>query len=327
MRMNGVISVIVPVYNVEAYLRQCLDSILEQDYENLEVLLVDDGSRDMSGSICDEYARRDNRIRVIHQANAGGAAAKNAALRIATGEYLSFVDSDDYLEPGAYSHMLRLMEENRADVVRCSFRNVFRTRSEDNLYESGCCVVDGKVFLRRFTTDWTCGLLWNKLYKRRLFDGIFFPEEHKIDDEYFTYRGIMNAEKVVCDDRIIYNYRKRLSSIMSSSESRKQISLDRIDFMEKRRGIVAQQFPDLKRDFDIAYVDALTYLPDYPDNTAVSIRNLRKHSIAYFLRQGNTLPPRHLLRGILRLHLTPAETLIRRGQKNAKAVNPDEFFP
>ena len=128
--MKDVISVIVPVYNVSAYLPECLDSILSQDYEKLEVILIDDGSTDDSGAICDAYAQRDNRIRVIHQKNGGAAAAKNAGLRAATGEYLSFADSDDFLEPGAYAYMMSLLKENGADIVRCAFQNRFRTRTE-----------------------------------------------------------------------------------------------------------------------------------------------------------------------------------------------------
>ena len=111
--MGDLISVIVPVYNVAMYLPQCLDSILGQDHENLEVILIDDGSRDESGEICDAYARRDSRLRVIHQKNGGAAAAKNAGLRIATGEYLSFVDSDDYLEPNVYGYMLEVLGDER----------------------------------------------------------------------------------------------------------------------------------------------------------------------------------------------------------------------
>ena len=128
--MKDVISVIVPVYNVAAYLPECLDSILSQDYDKLEVILIDDGSTDDSGTICDDYARRDSRIRVIHQKNGGAAAAKNAGLRAATGEYLSFADSDDFLEPGAYAYMLAVLKENDADIVRCAFQNRFRTRTE-----------------------------------------------------------------------------------------------------------------------------------------------------------------------------------------------------
>ena len=220
--MKDVISVIVPVYNVAAYLPECLDSILSQDYDKLEVILIDDGSTDDSGAICDDYARRDRRIRVIHQKNGGAAAAKNAGLRAATGEYLSFADSDDFLEPGAYAYMLALLKENDADIVRCAFQNRFRTRTEQWLAGEDRCVMEGKAFLVRFTTDWTCGLLWNKLYKRALFDGIFFEEGHKIDDEYFTYQGVMNAAKVVCDPRVVYNYRQRASSVMQSPAARAQ---------------------------------------------------------------------------------------------------------
>ena len=131
--MNQTISVIVPVYNVEAYLPQCVDSILHQDYPDLEVILIDDGSTDHSGEICDRYATADSRIRVIHQKNGGAAAAKNAGLRIAAGEYLSFVDSDDYLEPNVYGFMLETLLDNQADAVQFSFREVFRSRTEEQL--------------------------------------------------------------------------------------------------------------------------------------------------------------------------------------------------
>ena len=114
--MNETISVIVPVYNVAAYLPQCLKSILNQDYEDLQVLLIDDGSTDDSGAICDQFSAQDSRIQVIHQKNGGAAAAKNAGLRAATGKYLSFVDSDDYLEPGVYGFLVKTLEETRADA-------------------------------------------------------------------------------------------------------------------------------------------------------------------------------------------------------------------
>lgn len=146
--MKDVISVIVPVYNVSAYLPECLDSILSQDYEKLEVILIDDGSTDDSGAICDAYAQRDGRIRVIHQKNGGAAAAKNAGLRAATGEYLSFADSDDFLEPGAYAYMMSLLKENGADIVRCAFQNRFRTRTEQWLADESRCVMEGKPFWR-----------------------------------------------------------------------------------------------------------------------------------------------------------------------------------
>lgn len=323
--MKDLISVIVPVYNVAAYLPECVESLLNQDYTAIEVILIDDGSTDKSGAICDSYAAKDARVKVLHQKNAGAAAAKNAGLRIAAGEFLSFVDSDDYLEPGAYRYMVALMLENQADVVRCSFRNVFRNRVEPHVYEPGRSVVEGKEFLRRFATDWTCGLLWNKLYRRELFQDVFFELGHKIDDEYFTYQGIMNAGKVVLDDRIIYNYRKRASSVMKSPGSQLQISIDRIDFMEKRKNNVIARFPDLRKDFDIAFIDALTYLPDYPDNCEESIHAYREYGKRYLLERGNTFPPRYLLRGLLRLYLTPVNKQLENAQRNKKP-DSDEYY-
>lgn len=324
--MTDFISVIVPVYNVSAYLPQCLDSILTQDYEKLEVILIDDGSTDDSGAICDRYACSDSRVRVIHQKNGGAAAAKNAGLRAATGEYLSFVDSDDFLEPGAYSYMLSLLQENNADLVRCAFQNLFRTHSEQWLADESRCVIEGKAFLARFAKDWTCGLLWNKLYKRSLFDGIFFEEGHRIDDEYFTYQGVMNAAVVVCDPRIVYNYRQRASSVMQSPAARAQIAVDRIDFMEQRRQKVIQRYPELRREFDLSFVDALGYLADYPDNTEQSIRLLKRYARQYFLQKGNTFPPRYLLRGIVKLLLTRTDTILRNGEKNLRSVDAAELF-
>ena len=129
--MNQNISVIVPVYNVEKYLTQCVESILSQDHSNLEVILIDDGSTDRSGEICDQFAARDSRVQVIHQKNAGAAAAKNAGLRIASGTYLSFVDSDDYLEPNAYGGLVRTLLDTGADVVQGSFREIYRNRAEE----------------------------------------------------------------------------------------------------------------------------------------------------------------------------------------------------
>ena len=184
--------------------------------------------------------------------------------------------------------------------------------------------MEGKAFLVRFTTDWTCGLLWNKLYKRALFDGIFFEEGHKIDDEYFTYQGVMNAAKVVCDPRVVYNYRQRASSVMQSPAARAQIAIDRIDFMAKRREKVLERFPELRREFDISFVDALSYLADYPDNTEESIRLLKYYARRYFLQRGNTFPPRYLLKAVCLMYVTSTEKLLKRPQ--AKKPSPEDYY-
>lgn len=322
--MKDVISVIVPVYNVAAYLPECLESLLGQDHEKLEILLINDGSTDESGTICDEYAARDSRIRVIHQKNGGAAAAKNAGLRAATGEYLSFVDSDDYLEPESYGYMLNRLKSTDADVGVFAFRNVLRTRKEDHVAEKKS-VIDGREYLVHFTRDWTCALLWNKLYKRSLFDGIFFEEGHRIDDEYFTYQGIMNAKTVVTDDRIIYNYRRRASSAMLNPVARERLALDRIDYLSKRREKVGKRFPELKKDFDIQYLDALTYLPDDPENSEESLRVIKAKLKEYLLQPGNTMPPKHLWRGLFRTYFTGTKNLLSQ-RRTPEAVDVQDYF-
>ena len=196
MMIHKRVSTIIPVYNVEQYLPQCLDSVLSQSYSDLQVILIDDGSTDSSGAICDEYAKRDSRIVVIHQKNSGAAAAKNAGLRIANGKYLSFVDSDDYLESDAYAHMVELLEAQRADVVQCAFNDVYIDNLVSHQIQEDQREFTNTQYLEQFTKDWTCGLLWDKLYVRSIFDGVFFEEGHKIDDEYFTYRGVMSRVKV-----------------------------------------------------------------------------------------------------------------------------------
>lgn len=286
--MNGVISVIVPVYNVAAYLPECLESILEQDYEKLEVILIDDGSTDRSGAICDEYAAKDPRVVVIHQKNGGAAAAKNAGLRIAKGKYLSFVDSDDYLESGAYAHMVALLEEYQADAVQCAYRDVYRDKAVEQVSQPGRHVYAGVDYLVQYTKDWTCGLLWDKLYLRTIFDGIRFEEGHKIDDEYFTYRGIMHAEKVLRDDRIIYNYRKRRSSVMYSPASGKQILMDRIDYLSKRRVNIIARFPQLRTAFDRHFVEMMVILSRDPLAASESLAAIREQLLLYFREKKHT---------------------------------------
>lgn len=322
--MADTISIIIPVYNVAAYLPQCLGSILSQDYPHLEIILIDDGSTDSSGEICDEYAAKDIRIVVIHQKNSGAAAAKNAGLQVATGEYLSFVDSDDFLEPDAYSHMLALLEQNGADVVQCAYRDVFTDKTINRITNSEQCIMSGEAYLARFTLDWTCALLWNKLYRRSLFDGIFFEEGHKIDDEYFTYQGIMNASRIVLDDRIVYNYRRRRSSVMLSPENQVQLLLDRIDYIGKRRKNILSRYPALRKAFDSHFLDAMVILSRDPAGTQESLEIIRKQLTAYFRERGHTVPDIHLLPALLRIRF--GKGLPPANQEDAPCNDPESYF-
>ena len=322
--MNDLISVIMPVYNVETYLAQSIESVLNQDHKNLELILIDDGSPDGSGAICDTYAARDKRVRVIHQKNGGAAAAKNAGLRMASGTYLSFVDSDDFLEPNVFGYMLQVLKEKDADAAQFSFRDVYTNRVEPQILEP--CVMNEKEYLTRFTKDWTCPLLWNKLYKRSLFDGVFFEEGHKIDDEYFTYQGFLNPCKVVFDDKIIYNYRKRASSVMSSPAAAEQRILDCIDSIAKRRKKVVEKWPELCRVYDENYLDAIWYLSGNIDSTEKTITVLKRHLKVYFSSFGNSLPPRYLWKKLWRLYRTETSLLLEDCKQRRQEYSVKDYF-
>ena len=322
--MNQTISVIVPVYNVAGYLPQCVDSILSQDYGNLEVILIDDGSTDGSGEICDRYAALDSRVRVIHQKNGGAAAAKNAGLRLATGEYLAFADSDDYLEPDAYGFLMKALLETGADAVQGSFREVYRNRAEEQRISEE--ILEGYDYLLRFPKDFSCALLWNKLYRRALFDGVFFEEGHKIDDEYFTYQGFLQPRKVVRADRIVYNYRKRASSVMSSPESAERLVLDCLDSAAKRRQRILDTLPQLREPFDENYLDVIWYLSGNEGSTERTLQALKGSLHSYLREKGRTRPPVYLWRGLAKLWLIPVPRLLALCKRTCKQIDLSDYF-
>lgn len=322
--MNQTISVIVPVFNVAGYLPQCVDSILSQNYGDLEVILIDDGSTDGSGEICDRYAALDSRVRVIHQKNGGAAAAKNAGLRLATGEYLAFADSDDYLEPGAYGFLMKVLLETGADAVQGSFREVYRNRAEEQRISEE--ILEGYDYLLRFPKDFSCALLWNKLYRRALFDGVFFEEGHKIDDEYFTYQGFLQPRKVVRADRIVYNYRKRASSVMSSPESAERLVLDCLDSAAKRRQRILDTLPQLREPFDENYLDVIWYLSGNEGSTERTLQALKGSLHSYLREKGRTRPPVYLWRGLAKLWLIPVPRLLALCKRTCKQIDLSDYF-
>ena len=173
------ISVIVPVYNVEKYLEKCIDSILSQTFKNFEIILVDDGSTDSCGIICDEYERLDNRVKVIHKINGGLSSARNSGLEIASGEYVAFVDSDDWIDKNMYQELYNEAKKNNADIVQCKFikakdENVSIYNNEFNEVEvignlDALCNLYNERCIETVVT-------WNKLYKRYLFNDIVFPQ-------------------------------------------------------------------------------------------------------------------------------------------------------
>lgn len=236
------ISVIVPVYKVEAYLDKCISSIVQQTYSNLEIILVDDGSPDRSGEICDSWAARDGRIRVIHRDNAGGGAARNAALDMAQGDLIAFVDSDDYIAPDMFEHLYGLLMQG-ASIAECGHVDAFN----DNAVFGGLDAV--RIYaVREAMAEHIRGrifrqIIWNKLYRREVVGDIRFPVDKKIDDEFFTYQVLGKAQALIRSEKICYAYRQQASSVMHSMSAQKR--LQGVEAKQQRHEYIMEHFPDL----------------------------------------------------------------------------------
>ena len=219
MEQSPCVSVIVPVYKVAAYLPRCVDSILAQTWRNLEIILVDDGSPDECGSICDVYAEKDPRIRVIHKENGGLSSARNAGLDTASGEYIGFVDSDDWIEPEMYARMLALMEKYDAKMVCAGRYDVDGRTGERSVGlcpEREECVSGETMAGRIFLWDHCDSSAWDKLYRRELFRQTRYPVGQVCEDMPVTYRLALSAERIALCDRPFYNYFHRPGSITTT---------------------------------------------------------------------------------------------------------------
>lgn len=210
------ISIIVPVYKVEPYLRKCLDSIVGQTYQNLEIILVDDGSPDNCGAICDAYAARDERIRVIHKANGGVASARNAGLDTATGDYIGWVDSDDWIEADMFECLLKGAETYGADIVVCGRAEVYPDRKNFMGWERETVLSREEAIGHLLEDNAMRNYLCDKLWKRELFQNITFPEGHNFEDVAVTYRLFEKADKVACLPECKYFYLQREDGIVRS---------------------------------------------------------------------------------------------------------------
>ncbi|MFR5743971.1 MAG: glycosyltransferase [Anaerostipes hadrus] len=244
--MEPLISVIIPVYNVEKYLNKCITSVVEQTYKNLEIIIVDDGSTDQSPEICDEWKKRDSRIQVVHSSNGGAGKARNTALDIATGDYVTFVDSDDYIAPQMYQVLLEQFYDG-IGIVECNYSMVYDDSEEfkekrkiykihtysavEAMHEN----INDHIFRQ---------LIWNKMYRKDVIKGIYFPTGKKIDDEFWTYQAIGNASKLIYMDQKLYAYRQQEQSVMHLLDAKKR--LEALKAKEERHIYICEFMPQLK---------------------------------------------------------------------------------
>lgn len=242
---HPLISVIIPVYKVEKYLEQCIRSVVSQTYRNLEIILVDDGSPDQCPRLCDEWANKDSRIRVIHQNNRGLAAARNSGLDVASGKYIGFVDSDDWIEPDMYESMLHDLLEANADIAyTCSYHALSNGEiSTKHLVHKAHLVLSNGAGFKYINLPGYFGVAaWDKLLKRTIVGDLRFPEDARRDEDYgFAYATLDRAQTVVYDSTPKYYYRQSIGTL---SNSVSMIGTHAVEETEKMVEMVERKYPD-----------------------------------------------------------------------------------
>ena len=261
--MSTIISIIVPIYNVENYISRCIESILNQSLVEIELILVDDGSSDNSGYICDKYAKNDSRIKAIHKENGGVSSARNLGVKVSTGKYIGFVDPDDYVDIDMYKKLYELCIKSNSDIAICKLGreingNIINKSDDEVLLELNNLEGMRELFkgeLYRFS-------LCNKLFNKKCFDNIKFPEGRIHEDLSTTYRLFANSNKSIYTNYMGYIYVKRENSILTSKYSEKRLQSfvgwdEIIDFMSNKYSEVSGY--DEKKD---AFINMLKNLPE-----------------------------------------------------------------
>lgn len=256
MENNEKITVIIPVYNAEKYLEQCVNSVLSQTYTNLEVLLVNDGSTDSSAYICEQYKEKDSRVRVHHKKNGGVSTSRNRALELVTGDYIVFIDCDDWMEPGHIESLYNHLKETESDIVVVNFvkfseeTRAFLIHTPSDKQFEGVYTVDEWFKYQyewQFCMSQCFTVPWGKIYKRHLFDDIVYPVGEKVEDDYTTYKVYLKANKIAFLQEGSYIHRKSNTSITKSVDL---IHVFPLRSIEERITILSLLGKDISRELD-----------------------------------------------------------------------------
>lgn len=244
--MNDIISVVLPVYNVEKYLAKGIESVLNQTYKSIEIILVDDGSTDSSANICDEYRNKDSRIKVIHKKNGGLSDARNAGTEIATGKYITYIDSDDVVEPDYVEYLYSLILKYHCNMSLCTHTVVFENgkkiiygNGDDELLTSEQCL-DRMLYHETIDTS-----AWGKMYLTKMAKEILYPVGKLFEDIGTTYLFFVQSEKIACGYQSKYFYIQRQNSIVSGKFNPKKFDL--LEMTDKMAKDVYKIYPDLKQ--------------------------------------------------------------------------------
>lgn len=255
------VSVIVTVYNVEKYLNKCVDSLLAQTLSDIEILLVDDGSTDGSGRICDDYAGKDSRVRVIHKENGGVSSARNKGLFEASAEYVGFVDSDDYVAEDMYECLYSNLKKEDADVSVCGIYHCYTNEMRTTEDVSGYYVTDAKEIIRMVMDSRKISVNpVNKLYKKELFDDLLFPEGKLSEDAHIMIRLLSKIRKAVISMAPKYYYVHRAGSITTKTFTRADLSV--IEAYSNNLKFILENYPDLEKVAWFRYYWAHFYVLD-----------------------------------------------------------------
>ncbi len=229
MEKQAVISVIIPVYNIENYLHKCIQSILAQTYPYLEILLVDDGSVDTSGAICDQYAKKDKRIRVLHKENGGLSDARNVGIDAAAGDYILFVDGDDFISSRMAEMLLTSMKKNNADMAMCGIRKVNKdgiSIPEETWKLKEERLSADQYWQRMYNIEAVPYVVaWNKLYKKELFEQVRYPKGKIHEDEFVIHEIVSQCGRISVTEKELYNYVQRRDSIMGQGYNRRRLQV------------------------------------------------------------------------------------------------------
>lgn len=280
LEANPLITIVIPVYNVENYLHKCVNSVINQTYTNLEIILVDDGSPDNCGKICDEYEKMDSRIKVIHKSNGGLSDARNAGIDIANGKYISFIDSDDYVDLDYIEFLYNQIFKYNTSIAICSHRVLYDTGKIIEKQTNEVSVLDSKKVLERILYDEGIDLsAWAKLYDINLFKDIRYPKGRLYEDSATTYLLIDKCDKIVIASKSKYNYMIRRNSITNNKFTTKKMDL--IISTEEMANYIVKKYPDLKSAADrrvmYSYLSTLSQLA----NAKESHLNEEKKIITY----------------------------------------------
>jgi len=327
------ISVIIPIFKVESYLPKCIESIISQTYKNLEINLVDDGSPDRCPEICEEYARKDSRIKVFHKVNGGLSDARNYGIRNSTGDYIGFVDSDDFIHETFYEKLMVMINEYDADISICDmlrFKDYKDILTDDLVCHNDVALTNTEALKALFTAkDYGSVMACNKLYKACLFKDhdIYFPIGCIHEDNYTTYKLFYYSDKIVYTNDKLYYYLQRSTSIMGNSDIKKR--MDGLAAAEEAVCFIDSNLPELKNEVRTNYVLSNMTILNYMIEHKVNDKKLKKQLMDNIVNEcGNEnvltlLPMKHqygifLLRKSLFFYSVFIYIYLKKKIKNAK---------